>query len=169
MPGRERQLKHVNSLSPLPSAGDFCRKNKTPFIMQDTYIAGLAKIFCSASFQLHIIYMYGNWLLVYIRGYPVVEWVVSRVNACWLLQVISDKTKEKICRDGGREGGRRDKGEGKRKVWLLLTIIVLCFIVVHEPSVQGSLTQRDTMAAVTTIREPTNHSLGRKKKRKKNH
>jgi hypothetical protein len=60
----------------------------------------------------------------------------------------------------GREGRGRGKGEREGGGgWLLPTIGVLCLIVVHESPMQGPLTQRHTVAAVTTIREPTNHSL----------
>ena len=65
--------------------------------------------------------------------------------------------------------GRRDKGEGDEKEGGGLTFGVLCLIVVHESPVQSPLTKRDTVTAVTTIREPTNHSLGGKQVSKINH
>ena len=61
---------------------------------------------------------------------------------------------------GGREEGGKGEGERGRGVGLLLTFGgVLCLVVVHESPVQGPLTEGDAVAAVTTIREPTNHSL----------
>ena len=81
--------------------------------------------------------------------------------------MISDESKEEICSEWGR-GIWRWRVERGRKVWSL-TFGVLCLIVVHEPPVQCPLTQRDAMAAVTTIREPTNHSLDGKQASKTNH
>ena len=56
--------------------------------------------------------------------------------------------------------GKRDKGESEEKERGGLTFGILCLIVVHKSPMQGPLTQRDTVTAISTIREPTNHSLG---------